>query len=131
MKILIVEDDFTNRMFLQEVLKSYGSTHIAVNGKEAVAAVRAAMSSGEPYNLICLDIMMPEMDGQQALREIRALEEAEGTMSSRGAKIIMTTALGDLKNVFASFNSLCDAYVTKPIDRAKLLDELRKLELIK
>ncbi len=131
MKILIVEDDFTNRMFLQEVLKSYGSTHIAVNGKEAVAAVRAAMSSGEPYNLICLDIMMPEMDGQQALREIRALEEAEGTMSSRGAKIIMTTALGDPKNVFASFNSLCDAYVTKPIDRAKLLDELRKLELIK
>lgn len=131
MKILIVEDDFTNRMFLQEVLKSYGSTHIAVNGKEAVAAVRAAMASGEPYNLICLDIMMPEMDGQQALREIRALEEAEGTMSSRGAKIIMTTVLGDPKNVFASFKSLCDAYVTKPIDRIKLLDELRKLELIK
>jgi two-component system chemotaxis response regulator CheY len=43
----------------------------------------------------------------------------------------MTTALGDLKNVFASFKSLCDGYVVKPLDRTKLLDELRKLELIK
>ena len=103
MKILIVDDDFTCRNLLKEVLKSYGSIHMAVNGKEAVDAVSAAMASGEPYDLICLDVMMPEMDGQEALAAIRALEVAQGINSSKGAKIVMATALGDAKNAIASF----------------------------
>ncbi len=130
MKTLIVEDDFTSRLLLQELLKSFGPSHVAVNGKEAVEAVRLALEAGEPYDLICLDIMMPEMDGQAALRNIRAQEEARGITSSRGTTIVMTTALGDLKNVSTAYSGLCDAYLTKPIQKAKLLEELRKLELI-
>ncbi len=131
MKILIVDDDFMNRKLLQEIIKPYGLTHIAVDGQEAVEAVRVAMATGEPYQLICLDIMMPKMDGQQALRQIRDLEEAAGITSTYGAKIIMTTALGDPKNAMTAFQSLCDGYVVKPIDIAKLQEELRKLKLIK
>ena len=131
MKTLIVEDDFTSRTILQSFLKDHGTSHIAVNGKEAVEAVRLALDAGEPYNLICLDIMMPEMDGQQALKQIRALEEAQGILSSNGAKIIMTTVLGDMKNICAAYSSLCDAYLVKPIGQKKLLQELRKLALIK
>ena len=130
MKTLIVEDDFTSRLLLQELLKSYGPSHVAVNGKEAVEAVRATLEAVEPYDLICLDIMMPEMDGQQALKEIRALEEARGIFLPDGAKIVMTTALGDMKSVFAAYSGLCDAYLTKPIQKAKLLEELSKLALI-
>jgi len=129
MKTLIVEDDFTSRLLLQELLKSYGPCHIAVNGKEAVEATAAALED-EPYDLICLDIMMPEMDGQEALRRIREQEEARDILSSNGAKIVMTTALDDIKNVSAAYQSLCDGYLTKPIQKAKLLEELRKLELI-
>jgi PAS domain-containing protein len=51
---------------------SYGECHIAVNGREAVAAFQAALKSGQRYNLVCVDIMMPEMDGQTALKQIRA-----------------------------------------------------------
>jgi two-component system, chemotaxis family, chemotaxis protein CheY len=131
MKTLIVEDDFTSRLLLQELLKNFGPSHIAINGKEAVEAVRLALEAGEPYELICLDIMMPEMDGQEALRQIREQEEETGILSSNGTKIVMTTALGDPKNVVAAFGSLCDAYLTKPIQKAKLLAELRKLKLIK
>jgi two-component system, chemotaxis family, chemotaxis protein CheY len=131
MKTLIVEDDFTSRLLLQELLKSYGPSHIAVNGKEAVEAVRAALEANEPYDLICLDIMMPEMDGQEALRQIREQEEARGIPSTHGAKIVMITALSDIKNVIAAYKSLCDAYLAKPIQKAKLLEELRKLGLIK
>ena len=131
MKTLIVEDDFTSRLLLQELLKSYGPSHIAVNGKEAVEAVRLALEAGEPYDLICLDIMMPEMDGQQALKQIRALEEEEGIISTNGAKIIMTTTLGDPKNAFAALKNLCDAYLVKPLDIPKLINELGKLKLIK
>jgi len=130
MRTLIVEDDFTSRLLLQSVLNGYGECHIAVNGREAVEAFRAAQASGEPYDLICMDIMMPEMDGQAAVREIRALEEAGGTLSSHGVKIIMTTALDDVKSVVQSFKALCDAYLFKPIDTADLLGRIKDLHLI-
>ena len=130
MKTLIVEDDFTSRLLMQELLRGYGLAHIAINGKEAVEAVRMSLETNEPYELICLDIMLPGMDGQQALREIRAMEEEMGIFSSDGAKIIMTTALADMQNKIGAFSGLCDGYLTKPIHKQKLLDELRKFELI-
>ncbi len=130
MKTLIVEDDFTSRLLLQEIMKAYGPVHIAVNGKEAVAAVKMALDAQEPYHLICLDIMMPVMDGQAALKQIREMETAQAIFSSDGAKIVMTTALNDLKNIGSAFNSLCDAYLTKPVRKDKLLEELRKLKLV-
>jgi two-component system, chemotaxis family, chemotaxis protein CheY len=77
-----------------------------------------------------MDIMMPEKDGKGALAEIRALEEAEGTLSSSGAKIIMITALDDVKNVVDSFKALCDAYVFKPVDTAQLLGHLKAFALV-
>jgi two-component system, chemotaxis family, chemotaxis protein CheY len=116
MRTLVVEDDFTSRLLLQSFLSQYGECHIAVNGMEAVAAFRSGQNSGQNYDLICMDIMMPEMDGQTAISEIRAIEEAQGTLSTNGVKIIMTTAVDDVKSVVKSFKSLCDAYVFKPID---------------
>lgn len=130
MKTLIVEDDFISRLLLQELLKSYGPFHIAVNGREAVEAVRAALEAGEPYDLICLDIMMPEMDGQQALKEIRAMEKARGLVPSNWTKIVMTTALGDKTNVLEAVQGKCNAFLVKPIQKSKLLEELRRLQLI-
>ncbi len=130
MRTLIVEDDFTSRILLQSFLSKYGECHIAVNGKEAVAAFREAQKCGRSYDLICMDIMMPEMDGQTAVREIRRMEEAGGTLSTNGAKIIMTTAVDDVKNVMQSFQALCDAYLFKPIDTQKLLGHIRELHLV-
>lgn len=130
MKTLIVEDDFSSRLVMQQFLKSYGSLHVAVNGREAIEAVRLALDAGEPYNLICLDIMMPEVDGHQALKQIRSLEESKGILSTHGSKIIMTSALGNVGNVSKAYYSLCDAYLVKPIERKKLLVELRRFGLI-
>ena len=130
MKTLIVEDDFTSRLLLQTVLARYGECHIAVNGKEAVAAFRIATSNGSPYNLICMDVMMPEMNGQDAVKQVRALEELHGVISTHGAKIIMTTAVNDVPSVLLSFKDLCDAYLFKPIDIAKLLHEIKTFGLV-
>ena len=130
MRTLIVEDDFTSRLLLHSFLSKYGECHIAVNGKEAVSAFRAAQKAGERYDLICMDIMMPEMDGQTAVKEIRALEERENILSTNGVKIIMTTALDDVKNVIQSFRSLCDAYLFKPIDTGKLVGHMKELHLV-
>jgi two-component system chemotaxis response regulator CheY len=76
-----------------------------------------------------MDIMMPEMDGPEAVRHVRALEEAAGISSTRGAKIIMTTAVDDIESVSRCYNELCDAYLLKPIDLAKLLSQMQAWQL--
>ena len=129
MRTLIVEDDFTSRLVLQSFLSPYGECHTAVNGREAVAAFRATQESGQAYDLICMDIMMPEMDGHTAVKEIRALEEAGGIPFAKRVKIIMNTALDDVRNLTNSLRESCDVYLIKPIDRAKLLDHLKALHL--
>ena len=130
MKTLIVEDDFTSRLLLQEFLKPYGDVHIAVNGREAVSAVSAALDKRDPYDLICLDVTMPEMDGQEALRIIRATESAIGVAPRAAAKIVMTTALDQSRNIIQAFRALCDAYLVKPISKPKLLAQLKEFQLI-
>lgn len=130
MRTLIAEDDFTSRLLLQAFLSRYGECHVAINGKEAVEAFRLSLKNGRRYNLICMDIMMPEMDGQTAVQEIRGLEEGAGILSTSGAKIIMITALDDVKNVVQSFKSLCDAYIFKPVEIAPLLNHLKLLKLV-
>lgn len=128
MKTLIVEDDFISRLVLQKMLGGYGPSHVAVNGREAVTAVSASLAAQEPYDLICLDIMMPDTDGHQALKEIRAIEAQQGVASP--TKILMTTALSDGGNVMTAFREQCDGYLVKPIDRAKLIEHLRNFEFI-
>jgi two-component system chemotaxis response regulator CheY len=130
LRMLLVEDDFSSRLLLQTFLARYGECHVAVNGKEAVAAVRSALDCGESYDLICMDIMMPEMDGREAVRQVRAMEEAHGILSTAGAKIIMTTAVDDIREVIRCFRELCDAYLVKPVDLSQLLSHMRSFQLI-
>jgi two-component system, chemotaxis family, chemotaxis protein CheY len=131
MKTLIVEDDFTCRVLLQEILKDYGPTHIAVNGTEAITAVQQAIETKEPYDFMCLDIMIPEKNGHEVLHEIKDFEEKAGILPSKGIKVAVTTGLKDKTNIMSAFREQCDAYLIKPLDQAKLLGELRKLGLIK
>jgi two-component system, chemotaxis family, chemotaxis protein CheY len=130
MRILIVEDDMTSRLLLRKMLEPFGSCDIAVNGKEAVEAFRLASKQAEHYALVCLDIMMPEMDGQAALKAIRALEQEAGCLPSQAAKIVMTTALRDIENVTSAYRELCDGYLVKPIMRDKLVPLLKELALL-
>ena len=130
LRMLLVEDDFASRLLLQTFLSRYGECHVAVNGREAVGAFSAAFERGQPYDLICMDIMMPEMDGRQAVRQVRAIEAAHGILSTFGAKIIMTTTVDDIKEVIRCFSELCDAYLMKPIDLAKLLYHMKSYRLV-
>jgi two-component system chemotaxis response regulator CheY len=89
-----------------------------------------AVEGKQPYDLVCLDIMMPGMDGHAVLSEIRKIEESNGIAVGSTAKVVMTTSLGDAENVLAAFRNQCEAYLVKPIDKAKLLERLRTLGLI-
>ncbi len=121
LQTLLVEDDFASRLRLQNFLSRFGDCHIAVNGAEAVEAFHSAFERGDRYDLICMDIMTRGMDGIEAVRQVRALDESGGALSTRGVKIIMTTAVDDIHEVGCGYHELCDAYLVKPIDLAKLL----------
>jgi two-component system chemotaxis response regulator CheY len=131
MKALVVEDDLTNRLLLQNFLTQYGDCQVALNGKEAVKAFRQALEEKRPFNLICMDVVMPEMDGHQAVRVIRNLERKQRVRPSAQVKIIMTTALTDRGNVIMSAREQCDAYMVKPVDTGRLLDHLEAFGLLK
>lgn len=130
MKFLIVEDDFTARKLLQMYLSDYGDCFIAVNGNEAVEAVQQALEEAQPYDLVCLDIMMPEMDGHGVLKTIRHMEKEHGISGLDSVKVIMTTALRDSKHITGAFSTGCEAYIVKPVGKEKLLEEMEKLGLI-
>ncbi len=131
MRILIVEDDFTSRKVLQKILSKYGECDIAVNGEEAVEAFKLALEEAAPYSLICMDIMMPIIDGQQALQRIRNIERERNLNYDQEVKAIMITALSDLQNVNEAFSKgWTNSYITKPIDSSALIEEIRELGLI-
>ncbi len=130
MKILIAEDDFASRKFMLRLLQQYGDCDVTVDGEEAIEAFQMALEDDEPYDLVCLDIMMPGVDGYEALKQIRKIEAEEQIPEDKQAKIIMTTALNDGRNVMKAFSLGCVAYAGKPIDKEKFENELRKLGLV-
>lgn len=130
MKILLAEDDFVTRKSMANFLSKYGECDVTVDGMEAVDAYLMALEDGEPYDLVCLDIMMPVMDGYQALVGIRNLEKERNIPAEQAAKIIMTTALSEEKNVKMAFELGCTIYSGKPIDKERFEQALQKLGLI-
>lgn len=131
MKILIAEDDYVSRKFLYKFLSNYGECDITVDGMEAIEVFMMALDEKEYYDLVCLDIMMPEVDGVKALKTIRLLEEEREVPKDKRSKIIMTTALNDTEKVLGSFDSGSEAYAVKPIDIDKFIEVMGKLGLIK
>lgn len=125
MKSLVVDDDFSNRLLLQRFLVGLGEVHIAVNGSEAIEAVRAALAEHQPYDVICLDIVMPGVDGHVALAEIRRLEAEHRVPQARAAKVAMTSALDGKEHVLGAFREQADAYLVKPVRKDKLLETVR------
>lgn len=130
MKILLAEDDFVTRKFMTAFLSKYGECDVTVDGMEAVDAFMMAHEEGEPYDLICLDVMMPVMDGLQALKGIRDIEKQSNIPEEKMARIIMTTALNDEKTVKTAFDLGCTVYSGKPLDQERFEQALKKLGLL-
>jgi two-component system chemotaxis response regulator CheY len=131
MKILIAEDDMASRRFLSQFLSKFGQCDMTIDGMETVEAFLMALNDEEPYDLVCLDIMMPKVDGVKALKAIREIEKQKNIQENKKVKVIMTTALSESNLVYKSFEIGCDAYASKPIDTEKFLDVMRRLGLIK
>ncbi len=131
MRTLIVEDDPISQTLLVNILSQYGTCEVARNGKDAIASYKSSMQSGTPFDLICLDIMMPEMDGHEVLKTIRRMEKEDDIDPADEVKIIMITALSSPKDVFnAYYHGKCTVYLVKPIEKQKLIEKLIEYKLI-
>jgi two-component system chemotaxis response regulator CheY len=130
LKCLIAEDDYISGVILSKLVQKWGSICLVRNGKQAVETVSLALENHEPFDLICLDVMMPEMDGNESLRKIRTLEAAAGITGASRAKIIMTSASDSSETVMAAIQGQCDHFLCKPIRKEKLEEVLRSLALI-
>lgn len=115
---------------MDQYLSQYGECDVTVDGEEAVDAFMMALEDGEPYDLVCLDVMMPVLDGYQVLKAIRDIEAERDTPKEDRVKIIMTTALNEERNVKKAFELGCEAYSGKPIDVDRFEEVLRRLNLI-
>ncbi|MBF0119060.1 MAG: response regulator [Desulfobacterales bacterium] len=133
MKSLIVDDDFHTRIILKQLLKVYGECDTVADGEEAIQAFKLALEDSRPYDLICLDIMMPYVDGHNTLLKIREIEKNMGlTKPSQEVKVIMITGLSDPKNaVKALHKGGATSYLVKPVDNKQLVKELKSLQLIR
>lgn len=127
MKTLIVEDDYITSQVMREILREFGEVDIAENGAKAIDMYTTAMDNSNPYDVIFLDIMMPEYDGQEVLARIRQLEYEFGIVGLDGVKVIMTTALDDFENIRTAFKNQCEGYVIKPIEKDKIVNKLKDL----
>lgn len=127
MRILIAEDDVANRRFLMKLLEKYGDVTTVEDGMAAVDTFVGAINRGTPYDLVCLDIMMPRIDGYKALE---ALRDAERKFKiTNKAKVIMISALDEVGLSSEHICSDYDDYICKPIEIDKFLNMIRKLGL--
>ena len=130
MRILIAEDDQLSRMYLEDFLQAYGQCDTAADGMETLDLYLESLKNGTPYDMMCLDIMMPKVDGLMVLRLVREMENQRNFSAEQQAKIIMMTAIADMDHVDKAFELGCDAYASKPIEIDKVQEVMEDLGLI-
>ncbi len=130
MKLLIVEDDPIARALLTMHLNDYGELIITNDGQKGLEAFKKSIADKEHFDVIFLDIMMPNVDGHEVLETVRKLEKSSHIDGTKGVKIIMCSALDDSTNVIKAFRNQCEGYVTKPIKKEDIDKQLRKFGLL-
>jgi two-component system chemotaxis response regulator CheY len=131
MKILLAEDDYASRKFLCKFLNYYGECDVVENGVELVETYINSMNEFKSYDLLCLDIMMPKVDGVKALKAIREWEIRNGLLPNRRVKVILTTALAEGTHISEALEFGCEGYIIKPIDIAKFDELLNTIGILK
>jgi len=129
MRALIAEDDAASGKFLKKLLEHHGDVTLCTNGLDAVNEFVDGIKNGKKYELVCLDIMMPKIDGYQALQSIRDAERKLGIPRISRTKVVMVSALDEEFDASYAVDDY-DDYLCKPIDVMKFEDIIRKLDLV-
>lgn len=130
-RYLIIDDDEMGRLMLQDFLSEFAPCDCAENGKEGLALFEQALLSGNPYNLLCVDLIMPEMNGLALIRKIRDLEKSHPVFNDFRTRIFVISASDSTwDRADLLLDNLCDDYIVKPFNRSSLMANLRKNDLV-
>jgi two-component system chemotaxis response regulator CheY len=129
LRFLIVEDDPIYQKMLEAFLESYGISTMVENGENAITFFEAALNEGTPYNMVCLDIKLPGIDGLRVLSKMRVMEA--GAKLPEKTKIMILTASEETAYMMEAFSNEADAYLKKPIQRGDLIEQLILMGIIK
>ena len=130
MRILIVDDDKTNTNLLASMVAKLGESETAHSGKEAISVFKSAWEDWRPFDLIFLDILMPEMDGCEVLIKIRELEKEKQIADKFKASIIMVSGVSEKEMVMACLRDGCDDFLVKPIETRLLFSKINNIGLL-
>ena len=129
-KTLVVEDVFLIQRIIQKLTTNYTNCHAVQNGIEAVEKFKSEFFNGEPFELIYLDIYIPEMNGIEVLENIRAFERELKIKEEEKVKIVMVSSLSHANMIKKARKLGCNGYITKPFSKDQIIDELRRLKFI-
>lgn len=125
LSILIAEDNEINALLTRSLLTRLGhAVTVATNGDEALKSWDAAHAAGAPYDLVLMDVQMPNLDGIGATRKIR---EREAVLSGSRTTILALTANALIDDRHACFEAGMDGFLVKPLNRERLADALAGL----
>jgi two-component system chemotaxis response regulator CheY len=125
---LVVEDNVINQKIMYNILKEFGKCAVAENGVEGLKLVKKAISEQNYYDLICLDIEMPQMDGINLLNMIRKIEKTIDL--NKKSTIIMITARGEKEIVRECCRLGCNSFLVKPVDKYNFTKMLKRYNLV-
>lgn len=128
MRSLIVDDDELGRMLLTTFFEDFGHCDQAENGQVALDLYEAAVAEENPYDLICLDIVMPVMDGMTTLRNLREIEQQQKRKRTMVFVISACNSISDIEDAF--FEGDCDDYIVKPFSRESVRQMLARHKMI-
>lgn len=130
MKILIVDDDFVSRTKMRTILENFGECEAVDNGTQAIQLFSEELSQNKPFDLMTLDIDMPEIDGKQVLQRIRGIEAEKDIEKSHRTKVIMVTSYSDKENIVSCIQAGCNDYVIKPFSLSTVSSKLQAIGLL-
>ena len=130
MRILIVDDDTQNRKLLMDIASKMGECEEADGGQAALDAFKAAWEDWRPFNLIFLDVLMPDMDGRQVLLKIKEIEKEKKMSEQHQVRVIVVTGVSEEETVLDCVRNGCDEFIVKPIDVKLVFEKIKKLGLM-
>ena len=125
-RILIVDDSTAIRENFTDILSPLARCEVATNGREAVDLVKQTLNKGGFFDLVLMDIIMPEKDGLTAVKEIRHFEQSRCCKGAERLTIVIVTTIKHPARILAAqYDCGADAYITKPFTRETVLQTLR------
>jgi two-component system chemotaxis response regulator CheY len=130
MRVLIVDKEKESVALLWSNLTALGDLTVVNDGETAYNAFCAAIDDGKPFDLVCLDTNLPQVDGIDLLAGLRQYEESQGIVAKAGAKILVTTQVCSIDNYYAASSAGCTTFLCKPLDWDKIARELSRLGVL-